>query len=45
MLEKVLMTILILASLGAFALRARDLVGYLNSVEPMIANLGVSAES
>ncbi|HYI45395.1 MAG TPA: (Fe-S)-binding protein [Actinomycetota bacterium] len=29
MLERVLMTVLILASLGAFALRARDLVGYL----------------
>ena len=29
MLEKVLMTLLILASLGAFANRARDLVGYL----------------
>ncbi|MDQ3954647.1 MAG: heterodisulfide reductase-related iron-sulfur binding cluster [Actinomycetota bacterium] len=29
MLEKVLMTVLILASLGAFAARARDLVGFL----------------
>ncbi|HWL64974.1 MAG TPA: Fe-S oxidoreductase, partial [Actinomycetota bacterium] len=29
MFEKILMTLLLLASLGAFALRARDLVGYL----------------
>ena len=29
MLEKLLMTLLILASLGAFANRTRDLVGYL----------------
>ena len=28
MLEKIVMTLLLLASLGAFALRARDLVGY-----------------
>ena len=34
MLEKVLMTVLILASLAAFALRARDLVGFLGLGEP-----------
>ncbi len=34
MVEKILMTVLILASLGAFALRSRDLVGYLNLGRP-----------
>ena len=34
MLEKVVMTLLILASLAAFALRSRDLVGFLGLGRP-----------